>query len=58
LSKLALKGGQKTRESPFPKHPIIGDEEKNQILEVLNSGNISTFVASPGEHFFGGKKNS
>jgi len=56
LSKLALKGGQKTRESLFPKHPIIGDEEKNQIIEVLNSGNISTFVASPGEHFLGGKK--
>ena len=35
---------------------MIGDEERNQILEVLNSGNISTFVASPGEHFLGGKK--
>lgn len=56
MPKLALKGGPKTRESPFPKHPMIGDEEKNQILEVLNSGNISTFVASPGEHFLGGKK--
>lgn len=56
MAKLAIKGGPKTREAPFPKHPIIGDEEKNQILDVLNSGNISTFVASPGEHFLGGKK--
>ena len=56
MAKLALKGGSKTRESSFPKHPMIGEEEKNQILEVLNSGNISTFVASPGEHFLGGKK--
>jgi dTDP-4-amino-4,6-dideoxygalactose transaminase len=56
LAKLALKGGQKIRTLPFPKHPIIGDEEKKQVLEVLDSGNISTFVASPGEHFLGGKK--
>ena len=35
---------------------MIGEEEKNQILEVLNSGNISTFIASLGEHFLGGKK--
>jgi len=56
VKKLAIKGGSKTRITLFPKHPIIGDEEKNQIAEVLNSGNISTFVASPGEHFLGGKK--
>lgn len=54
--KLALNGGKKVRESQFPKHPIIGIEEKNEILEVLDSGNISTFVASPGKHFLGGKK--
>ena len=56
MAKLALKGGPKIRTIPFPKHPMIGEEEKNQVLEVLNSGNISTFVASPGEHFLGGKK--
>jgi len=54
--KLALNGGKKVRERPFPKHPVIGIEEKNEILEVLDSGNISTFVASPGKHFLGGKK--
>ncbi len=54
--KLALNGGKKVRERLFPKHPIIGIEEKNEILEVLDSGNISTFVASPGKHFLGGKK--
>ena len=52
---LALKGGSKTRNQPFPKHPIIGNEEKQKIMEVLDSGNISTFIASPGEHFLGGK---
>jgi len=54
--KLALNGGKKVRERSFPKHPVIGIEEKNEILEVLDSGNISTFIASPGEHFLGGKK--
>ncbi|KAF6243998.1 DegT/DnrJ/EryC1/StrS family aminotransferase [Nitrosopumilus sp. b1] len=56
MAVLAIKGGKKTRESLFPKHPIIGDEEKKQVLEVLESGNISTFIASPGENFLGGKK--
>jgi len=56
MPKLALFGGPKIRDKPFPKHPIITDEEKNQVIEVLESGNISTFIASPGEHFLGGKK--
>ncbi len=56
MFKLAIKGGSKIRSVPFPKHPIIGDEEKQQVMEVLESGNISTFIASPGENFLGGKK--
>ena len=56
MSRLAIFGGSKIREKPFPKHPIITDDEKNQINQVLESGNISTFIASPGEHFLGGKK--
>ena len=56
MSILAIFGGPKIREKPFPKHPIITDDEKNQINQVLESGNISTFIASPGEHFLGGKK--
>jgi perosamine synthetase len=56
MAKLALFGGNKIREKDFPKHPIVGDEEKKQVMEVLESGNFSTFIASPGEHFLGGKK--
>lgn len=56
MKKLAINGGSKTRVKPFPKHPIIGDEEKKQVMEVLDSGNLSTFIASPGENFLGGKK--
>jgi len=54
--KLALLGGKKVRDKPFPPHPIIGEEEKKAVMEVLDSGKLSTFIASPGEHFLGGKK--
>ncbi len=53
---LAINGGKKTRELPFPDHPIIGKEEKKQVLDVLDSGNISTFIASTGKNFLGGEK--
>lgn len=56
MSKLAIRGGPKVRTKPFPKHPIIGEEEKKEVMAVLDSGNISTFIASPGENFLGGKK--
>lgn len=55
-SKLAILGGTPVRSRPFPPHPIIGDEEKRAVMEVLNSGKLSTFIATPGEHFLGGKK--
>lgn len=53
---LALFGGQKIRIEPFPKHPLIGNEEKTAVMKVLESGNLSTFLAQPGENFLGGKK--
>lgn len=53
---MAIFGGNKIREKSFPKYPIISSDEKNAVLEVLESGNLSTFVASPGENFLGGKK--
>jgi len=56
MAKLALCGGKKVREKPFPPHPIIGEEEKNAVMEVLERGKLSTFIAQPGEHFLGGEK--
>ena len=55
-SKLALLGGPKTRQHPFPSHPVIGDEEKRAVAEVLESGKLSSFLAVPGEYFLGGEK--
>jgi len=54
--KLAINGGEKVREDPFPKHPVIGDKEKKAVMEVLDSGNLSTFIASHGENFLGGER--
>ena len=31
---LAINGGKKTRELPFPDHPIIGKEEKKQEMNT------------------------
>ncbi len=55
-AQLALLGGPPVRSQPFPRHPIIGDEEKRAVLEVLDSGNLSTFTAVPGEYFLGGRR--
>ncbi len=55
-SKLALLGGPKVRTKPFPKHPVIGAEEKKGVLEVLKSGVLSGFIAKAGDSFLGGPK--
>ena len=56
MAKLALLGGKKTRELPFPQHPVLDDKEKNAAMAVLDSGMLSTFIAAPGQYFNGGKK--
>lgn len=54
--RLALLGGKKVREKPFPPHPVVGEEEKRAVLEVLESGKLSTFIAQRGEYFLGGER--
>lgn len=53
---LALFGGKKVRQKEFPNHPLIGDDEKKAVMSVLESGNLSTFSATSGKNFLGGKK--
>ena len=55
LSKLALLGGKPVRTAAFPAYPVIGDEEKRAVMEVLDSGQLSTFSASR-QGFLGGRK--
>ena len=55
-SELALLGGTPVRAEPLPPYNTIGAEEKASVMEVLDSGELSGFVASPGEYFWGGKR--
>ena len=55
LSKLAVLGGKPIRTKPFPAYPVIGQEEKRAVMEVLESGQLSTFSASR-QGFLGGQK--
>ncbi len=53
---LALFGGAPVRSVPFPPHPVIGDAEKQAVMEVLDSGRLSSFIAAPGVFFLGGER--
>lgn len=56
MSNLALLGGSKIRDKTFAPQQDFGEEEKRLVMEVINSKELSGFLASPGEKFLGGKK--
>ncbi len=56
MKKLAIKGGNPIIGYNFKKYNSIGKEEKDAALEVVESGNLSQFVGSYGEDFYGGPK--
>lgn len=45
MSALAIRGGTPVRDRPFPPQNTIGEEERRAVLEVLDSGVLSGFVA-------------
>lgn len=56
MQKLAINGGKPVR-SPrkfFPKHAVIGAEEKRAVGRVIDSGALSKFIGSWDPHFLGG----
>jgi perosamine synthetase len=53
-SKLALLGGSPIRTEPFPPYDVIGEEEKQAVLRVLDSGVLSRFLGAWHEDFYGG----
>jgi perosamine synthetase len=55
-SPLAIVGGAPVRRDPFPPQQTIGDEERNAVLEVLDSGILSQFLGEWSEDFNGGPK--
>ena len=52
---LALLGGSPLYDRPAPPYNTIGAAEKAAVAEVLDSGDLSGFVASPGDAFWGGR---
>lgn len=56
IERAAILGGTPIRNKPFASHPVLGAEEKKQVLSVLKTGVLSGFVAKAGDYFFGGPK--
>ena len=56
MSQLALLGGQPIRKEPWPRYNTIGDEEKRAVMEVMDSGVLSNFIAVWGPEFYGGPR--
>jgi len=52
----ALLGGSPINDRPFRFNNAIGEEEKRAVMAVLDDGELSGFIASPGEPFWGGRK--
>ena len=51
---LAFFGGPQVRYEDFPTHADIGEEEKEAVLRVLNTGNLSGFIGRASNCFGGG----
>ena len=56
MSELALLGGAPVRTAPFPTYQSLGEEEKKRVMEVMDDGILSDFVAAEGPYFLGGKQ--
>jgi perosamine synthetase len=52
---LALKGGKPLRTALFPAYNTIGEEEKQAVQRVLDSGNLSQFLGAWHKDFYGGQ---
>jgi dTDP-4-amino-4,6-dideoxygalactose transaminase len=52
---LALLGGTPVNGAPRLAYNTIGEAEKAAVMDVLNSGELSGFVATPGPEFWGGR---
>lgn len=54
MAKLAIKGGTPVRTELFPVYNTIGDAEKQAVMQVLDSGNLSQFLGAWHKDFYGG----
>ena len=51
---LAINGGTPVRTKLFPAYNTMGEEEKQAVMKVLDSGNLSQYLGAWTDDFFGG----
>lgn len=56
MEKLAILGGEPVRKKPYYSTAVIGDEERERVASVLESGKLSGFIANASEAFYGGEQ--
>lgn len=56
MIKCAILGGLPVRKESIPWSNTMGDEELNAVISVMKSGNLSSFLATSGDMFYGGPK--
>ncbi|MCP4706586.1 MAG: DegT/DnrJ/EryC1/StrS family aminotransferase, partial [candidate division Zixibacteria bacterium] len=56
MSKLAINGGSKVREKLFPAYKVIGEEEKEAVAKVLDTGMLSRYLGCWHDDFYGGEQ--
>jgi perosamine synthetase len=56
MPKLAINGGTPLRTKLFPSYNTIGEEEKEEVMKVMNKGNLSQFLGAWHKDFYGGPK--
>ncbi len=54
MSKLAINGAKPIRTTLFPAYNTIGQEEKDAVMSVLDTGNLSQFLGAYHSDFLGG----
>lgn len=54
MKKLAINGGEKVRNTFFPAYKTIGEEEKEAVIKVIESGMLSKYLGCWHKDFMGG----
>lgn len=54
MPNLAINGGKAIRTKLFPAYNTIGQEEKDAVMAVLDTGNLSQFIGADHDDFLGG----
>lgn len=56
MSELAINGGKRIRNKPYPPHVTTGPEEREAVMRVLDRGILSAYEGTDNEFFLGGEE--